>query len=131
MLRRIVWACSLLLLALPSGAQIAAPPAQSGITAIRAGRLIDPEMGMASVNQIILIQGERIREVGPNVPIPPGASVIDLSKLTVLPGLVDAHTHMAITYKEVPENNYYYLTYVMDSTPLRAIQRLLPMPYSC
>src|SRR5262249_52951044 len=37
-------------------------------------------------------------------------------------GLVDAHTHMAITYKEQPENNYYYLTYVMESSPLRAIQ---------
>ena len=48
--------------------------------------------------------------------------MIDLSKMTVLPGLVDAHTHMAITYKEQPENNYYYLTYMMDSTPLRAIQ---------
>jgi len=40
----------------------------------------------------------------------------------VLPGLVDAHTHMAMTYKEVPENNVYYLTFVLDSTPLRAIQ---------
>jgi len=48
--------------------------------------------------------------------------VIDLSKMTVLPGLVDAHTHMAITYKEQPENNYYYLTYIMEGTPLRAIQ---------
>jgi len=35
---------------------------------------------------------------------------------------VDAHAHLGLTYKEVPEHNYYYLTYVMDSTPLRAIQ---------
>jgi imidazolonepropionase-like amidohydrolase len=69
-----------------------------------------------------VIEGERIREVGSNVAIPAGAEVIDLSKLTVLPGLVDAHTHQAITYKEVPENNIYYLTFVLDSTPLRAIQ---------
>ncbi len=92
------------------------------ITAIKAGRLIDPETGTASTNQIILIEGEKIKAVGANIAIPAGATFIDLSKLTVLPGLVDAHTHMAMTYKEQPENNYYYLTYVMESTPLRAIQ---------
>ena len=92
------------------------------ITAIKAGRLIDPETGTAATNQVILIEGEKIKAVGSNLAIPAGAVVIDLSKLTVLPGLVDAHTHMAITYKEQPENNYYYLTYIMESTPLRAIQ---------
>ncbi|MCJ7563612.1 MAG: amidohydrolase family protein, partial [Candidatus Aminicenantes bacterium] len=95
---------------------------QSPVTAIKAGRLIDPETGTAAVNQVILIEGERITGVGPNLTIPSGAKVIDLSQLTVLPGLVDAHTHMAMTYKEQPENNYYYLTYITDSTPLRAIQ---------
>ena len=98
-------------------AQTAAP-----ITAIKAGRLIDPETGTATNNQIILIEGERIKAVGGNLAIPTGATVIDLSKLSVLPGLVDSHTHMALTYKEQPENNYYYLTFVTDSTPLRAIQ---------
>jgi imidazolonepropionase-like amidohydrolase len=92
------------------------------ITAIKAGQLIDPETGKRAVNQVILIEGEKIKAVGANLAIPAGATVFDLSKLTVLPGLVDAHTHMAITYKEKPENNYYYLTYVMESTPLRAIQ---------
>lgn len=92
------------------------------ITVIKAGRLIDPETGTAATNQLIIVEGEKIKAVGWNLAIPPGAKVIDLSNLTVLPGLVDAHTHMAITYKEQPENNYYYLTYVMDSTPLRAIQ---------
>src|SRR5207245_10876640 len=47
---------------------------------------------------------------------------IDPSSLTVLPGLVDTHTHEAMTYKEMPENNIYYYTYVADPTPLRAIQ---------
>jgi imidazolonepropionase-like amidohydrolase len=92
------------------------------VTAIKAGRLIDPETGVSGANQVILVEGEKIKAVGPNLAIPAGAIVIDLSNLTVLPGLVDAHTHMAITYKEQPENNYYYLTYVMDSTALRAIQ---------
>ena len=96
---------------------------QSGqLTVIKAGRLIDPETGTAAANQMILIDGEKIKAVGPNLAIPAGAAVIDLSRLTVLPGLVDAHTHMGLTYKEKPENSYYYLTYIMDSTPLRAIQ---------
>ena len=91
-------------------------------TAIRAGRLIDPEAGTTASNQVILIQGGRITAVGPNVTIPAGAEVIDLSKLTVLPGFVDAHNHLALTYKQVPENNVYYYTYVADSTALRAVQ---------
>ena len=68
------------------------------------------------------MKGTRIRDVGPNVAIPPGAQVIDLSAMTVLPGLVDAHNHLALTYKPMPENNVYYFTYVQDSTALRAIQ---------
>ena len=98
-------------------AQTAAP-----IIAVKAGRLIDPETATVTTNQIILIEGERIKAVGANLAIPTGATVIDLSKFSVLPGLVDTHTHMALTYKEQPENNYYYLTFVTDSTPLRAIQ---------
>ena len=112
--------CLLLVVLLVGVAALQAQPAP--ITAIKAGRLIDPETGTAATNQVILIEGEKIKAVGPNLAIPAGAVVIDLSKLTVLPGLVDAHTHMAMTYKEQPENNYYYLTYVMESTPLRAIQ---------
>jgi imidazolonepropionase-like amidohydrolase len=92
------------------------------ITAIKAGRLVDPETGRVAADQVILVDGEKITAVGANVTIPAGAAVIDLSSLTVLPGLVDAHTHLGITYKDIPEHDYYYLTYVMDSTPLRAIQ---------
>jgi imidazolonepropionase-like amidohydrolase len=100
------------------------PPPLPGpkVIAIKAERLIDAETGTALPNQIILVEGEKIKEVGPNVNIPRGAEVIDLAGLTVMPGLVDAHTHMALTYKEVPENNYYYLTYIMESTALRSIQ---------
>lgn len=99
-----------------------AQPQTAPIIAVKAGRLIDPETGTVTTNQIILIGGEKITAIGPNLSIPAGATVIDLGKLTVLPGLVDAHTHMALTYKDQPENNYYYLTVVMDSTALRAIQ---------
>ena len=117
-LPKIIFMCAILVfLTISATAQTAAP-----ITAIKAGRLIDPETASVTTNQIILIEGERIKAVGANVAIPTGATIIDLSKLTVLPGLVDTHTHMALTYKEQPENNYYYLTFVTDSTPLRAIQ---------
>lgn len=105
-----------------AAAQTGGSPAPPAVTAIRAGRLIDPDAGTAAANQIILVENGRITAVGSGVPIPQGAEVIDLSRLTVLPGLVDAHNHLALTYKEVPETNVYYLTYVLDSTPLRAIQ---------
>jgi imidazolonepropionase-like amidohydrolase len=99
-------------------------PAQdtARVTAIRAGRLIDPETGTLQTNQTILIQRGRFTAIGANVTIPAGAEVIDLTALTVLPGLVDSHNHLALTYKEVPERNIYYLTYVLEGTALRAIQ---------
>jgi imidazolonepropionase-like amidohydrolase len=100
---------------------VAQQPA-AAITAIRAGRLLDPDAGRILMNQIIIVEGARIREVGPAVTIPAGAQVIDLSDLTVMPGLVEAHNHLALTYKPVPENNVYYFTYVQESTALRAIQ---------
>jgi imidazolonepropionase-like amidohydrolase len=65
-------------------------------TAIRAGKLFDPKSGQMLANQVVLIQGERITGVGPaaSVSIPSGAKVIDLSRATVLPGLIDGHVHL-------------------------------------
>jgi imidazolonepropionase-like amidohydrolase len=97
-------------------------PTAAQVTAIRAGRLLDPEAGTVLANQVILVENGRFAAIGPNVEVPGGAQVIDLSQLTVMPGLVDTHNHLALTYKEEPESNVYYLTYVLDSTPLRAIQ---------
>ena len=71
------------------------PPAP-GVIAVRAGRLFDSEAGVMLARQVVLLQGDRIAAVGPEaqVKIPAGAQVIDLSRATVLPGLIDAHTHM-------------------------------------
>jgi imidazolonepropionase-like amidohydrolase len=66
------------------------------ITAVRAGRMFDPKSGQMLANQVVLIQGERVTAVGPaaTVAIPAGAKVIDLSRATVLPGLIDGHVHL-------------------------------------
>jgi imidazolonepropionase-like amidohydrolase len=65
------------------------------VTAVRAGRLIDPDSGTVLFDQIILVQGNKIQAVGKGLAIPVEAQVIDLSGKTVLPGLIDGHTHVA------------------------------------
>jgi imidazolonepropionase-like amidohydrolase len=92
------------------------------VIAIKAGHLIDPETGSVAANQIILVDAGKFTAIGPDVVIPPNAEVIDLAQYYVSPGLVDAHNHLALTYKKDPENNSYYLTTVMDSTAIRAVQ---------
>ena len=99
-------------------------PAFSQITAIRVGNLIDPETGTIAQDQIILTDQETIIAVGPSsqVSIPEGALIIDLTDRYVMPGLVDTHDHLALTYNNGRDGGSYYLTTVLDGTPIRAIQ---------
>lgn len=69
-----------------------APPTQQ--VAVRAGRLFDARTGTLLNNQVILIRGDRIADIGPALPIPRDARVVDLSSATVLPGMVDTHVHV-------------------------------------
>jgi imidazolonepropionase-like amidohydrolase len=77
-------------------------PAPQGTILIKAGKLIDVRGGRALADQNILVQGDRIAQVGPNIAAPAGARVIDLSHSTVLPGLIDNHTHVLLQAHPTP-----------------------------
>ena len=69
--------------------------ASAQVTVVRAGRLIDPDSASVLTDQVILIDGHKIQAVGKGLAIPSAAKIIDLSDKTVLPGLIDCHTHLA------------------------------------
>jgi len=69
---------------------------QAQTVALRAGHLIDPATGKVSQNQIILVRDKKITEVGDRVAIPKDAEIVDLSRSWVMPGIMDAHTHITV-----------------------------------
>ncbi len=84
---RMVVACLLLALAAPA-------PARAEVLVLKAARLLDGRGGAPLSPAMIRIDGDRITAVGARVPVPPGARVVDLGDATLLPGLIDLHTHL-------------------------------------
>jgi len=94
----------------------------TSVTVIRAGRLFDSERGIFLPARDIIVKGNTIESVGENLPIPSGARVIDLRRYTVLPGLIDAHTHLL--YLEEPSGDSTtegIKALTVEGTPLRAL----------
>jgi imidazolonepropionase-like amidohydrolase len=91
-LRILAW--GLIVLALPARGAAQAADTSSHRLAIRAARLIDGRGGAPILNAVILVDSTRITAVGTRLPIPSGTRVIDLGNATVLPGLIDCHTHI-------------------------------------
>ena len=90
---------------------------------IRAGRLFDSEKAVLLPARDIIVKGNTIETVGENLPVPAGATVIDLRAFTVLPGLVDSHTHLL--YLESPKSDITMegiKSLTVEGTPLRALR---------
>lgn len=81
-------------------AVMAGAAAAEATTAIKAGRLVDPATGVVTIDAVIVVDRDRITSVGTTVPA--GADVIDMSRFTVIPGLIDVHTHITYVWDRAP-----------------------------
>ena len=99
-----------------------ADKAAAQITAVRASRMLDVKSGSYISDAVVLIQGDRITAAGSKLGIPAEAKVIDLGSATLLPGLIDAHSHLMSRAPDGPVNDVYILTQAKESEAYRALE---------
>jgi len=113
---RPIFSLALLLFFLASA--LPANAAATAATALRCGRLLDPVTGSITSNAVVLVNGDRIERVGAGLAIPAGSKMIDLSRYTCLPGLIDSHTHVLLE----PEDERGDPPVITKSQAFRAIE---------
>jgi imidazolonepropionase-like amidohydrolase len=118
MLKKRASALFLLAILLCSSSGLQAGAQSSQITAVRCGRLINPVDGSVIENAVIIVRADRIEKAGAGLGVPAGARVIDLSAYTVLPGLIDCHTHVLLQ----PEDERGAPPVVVKSQAFRTVQ---------
>jgi len=96
--------------------------AHGQITAIKAGKIVDPESGTVVSNQTIIVENGKITSMGADAVVPVDATIIDLSNSVVLPGLFDMHAHLCLDVQAVRDAGRYYYTTLNDPDAFRAIQ---------
>jgi imidazolonepropionase-like amidohydrolase len=118
-----MWLVVGLSLAITSQAQIADKQDAPRLTAVRAARLIDVRNGNVIPDAVVLIEGDRFKAVGSNLTVPSGAQTVDLGDVTLLPGLVDAHTHLLHQYyRDLGDDN---ANRILEAVQLGAAKRAL------
>jgi imidazolonepropionase-like amidohydrolase len=93
------WTVGVLLLFFPNPlSSQTTKAAVAHLVVVRAAKMLDVKAGKVVMNPVVIIEGERIKEAGPGLAIPASAKVIDLGSATLMPGLIDAHTHLLQNY---------------------------------
>ncbi|MGB7846059.1 MAG: amidohydrolase family protein [Candidatus Acidiferrum sp.] len=97
-------------------------PAAAQTIALRAGHVIDPATGAVASNQVIVVENGKIAAIGGGTAIPKDALMVDLSNEWVMPGLIDAHTHLTLI--EIPGKAPFEASYLREGSALRSLRGL-------
>src|SRR5438067_6752649 len=99
---------------------IAAKAADQTTIVLKAARMFDGKSNTLVQNAVVIVQGDKIVDVGANLPVPDGAQVIDLGDATLSPGFMDAHTHITLDYTDFNKRRMEELSLNVAEQTLRA-----------